>query len=391
MTPLRIAVVHSFYSAARPSGENEAVRDQVAALRRAGHEVELVAVHTDDEARASRLHPLRAAATVATGLGRTPLARLRSFRPDVVHVHNLFPNLTRGWVRAWPGPLVATVHNFRPICAGSTLYRAGSVCTSCLDGDRWAGLRNGCYRDSRVASAPLAWANRKGAPADPLLSRADRLVVLSELGRRMYARAGIPAERTVLIPNFADAPAAPREPARGGAWLFAGRLTAEKGILELLARWPESVPLDVVGDGELRDAARAAAPAQVRFLGALSRAELRAGLPGRRGLVFPSRCFEGAPLVYVEALAAGLPVLAFEGSSVAESVRAAGTGTVVGWDEPLLPVLDEAARRFPALVGHCRAVFAERFTEEAWVRRTEELYRALVDQPRRSPLATAAE
>ncbi|MGW5433716.1 glycosyltransferase family 4 protein [Streptomyces sp. NPDC004059] len=384
MTLLRIAVVHGFYSSAQPSGENEAVCDQVRALRAAGHEVAVVATRTDELA-GSPLYPLRAAATVATGRGRRPTKELRAFAPDLVHVHNLFPNFARAWVRDWDGPLVATLHNHRPLCAGATLYRAGAPCTSCLDGDRWAGVRHGCYRGSRIATAPLAWAGRRGATGDPLLRRADRLIVLSELSRQMYLRAGITAERTTLIPNFVDGPSLGTEGPPNGRWVFAGRLSAEKGILELLRRWPESEPLDVIGDGELLDAARAIAPASVRFLGRLDRAELRPRLPSWLGLVFPSRCLEGAPLIQVEALAAGLPILAFDGSSVAESVRALGTGAVVGWDEPLRPVLADAAERFCTLRAHCREVFEAHFTEQAWLQQTERLYSEVLG---RSPLTS---
>jgi glycosyltransferase involved in cell wall biosynthesis len=375
VNPLRIAVVHSFYSGGQPSGENEAVRDQIRALTEAGHEVRTAALHTDELAR-SRSYPLQAAATVATGRGRTPIARLREFAPDIVHVHNLFPNFARSWVRRWDGPLVATLHNYRPLCAGAALHRAGATCTQCLDGDRWAGLRHGCYRESRAATAPLAWANRGGVPADPVLQRADGLAVLSELSVRMYARAGIPEARMTLIPNFVTVPA-PRHAvgAEGaGGWVFVGRLTVEKGILELLRRWPPAEPLDVVGDGELLDAARAAAPPSVRFLGRLDRAEVRRRLPTWRGLVFPSRCLEGAPLVHMEALAAGLPVLAFDGSSVAESVRARGTGTVISWDDPLDRVLAAAAIRFPELRAHCRRVFEDCFSERVWLDSTLSLY-----------------
>ncbi|MFF8375716.1 glycosyltransferase family 4 protein [Streptomyces sp. NPDC015661] len=373
MTPLRIAVVHSFYSSGQPSGENEAVRDQVRALRHAGHEVALVAAHTDTLAR-SRLYPVRATVTVASGRGRSPIAELRAFAPDLVHVHNLFPNFGRGWVRAWDGPLVATLHNYRPLCAGATLSRDGAPCTSCLDGDRWAGVRHGCYRDSRLATAPLAWANRRGPTGDPLMRRADRLIVVSELGRRTYLRAGIAADRIALIPNFVDEPAPRTDGASDERWVFAGRLSPEKGSLDLLRRWPESVPLDIIGDGELLARARATAPSSVRFLGRLDRAELRRRLPSYLGLVFPSRCLEGAPLVQVEALAAGLPILAFDGSSVAESVRSLGTGTAVGWGDPLAPVLADAAERFPALRAHCRRVFDTYFTEDAWLRQVERLY-----------------
>ena len=391
MKALRVGIVHSFYASGQPSGENEAVRDQAHALREAGHEVTVVAVHTDELAGA-RSYPLQAAATVAGGRGRTPIAALRGFDPDVVHVHNLFPNFARGWVRRWDGPLVATLHNYRPLCAGGTFYRSGETCTKCLDGDRWAALRHGCYRQSRVATAPLAWANRGGAARDPLLLRADRLVVLSDLSRRMYLRSGVDAGRMALIPNFVAEPEPPYRPPRTpipraascdggvtnvgglGGWVFVGRLTVEKGVLELLRRWPADEHLDIVGDGELLAAARAAAPASVHFLGRMDRAELRRRLPGWRGLIFPSRCLEGAPLVEVEALAAGLPVLAFDGSSVAENVRMRGTGAVVSWDRPLPPALTAAGAGFPDLRAHCRRVFEDHFSERTWLRNTLEVY-----------------
>ena len=44
---LRIAVLHSFYGSGSPSGENQAVTDQLTALRRAGHSAHLGARHTD--------------------------------------------------------------------------------------------------------------------------------------------------------------------------------------------------------------------------------------------------------------------------------------------------------------------------------------------------------
>lgn len=381
---MNIAVVHSFYASATPSGENQAVTAQLAALRRAGHRVHLVARRTDDLAR-GRLYPVRAAATVATGRGPSPLAELRRLGPDVVHVHNLFPNFGRAWLRRWPGPLVVTLHNYRPLCAGATLHRSGASCTLCPDGDRWAGLRHGCYRGSRAATAPLAWAGRRGAAGDPLLARADRVVTLSETSRALYLRAGLPAGRTDLVPNFTEDPGEPPPaPGPGAPWVFAGRLTPEKGVLELLRRWPPGRPLDVAGDGPLLAGCRAAAPPGVRFLGALDHAELRRRLPSWTGLVFPSRWAEGAPLIYPEALAAGLPVLAFPGSAVADAVRAHGTGALTGWDDPLDAALDAAEERFPALRRHCRTVFERHFTEERWTARTEEVYAAAI-AARRAP------
>ena len=102
---MRIAVVHSFYSSSQPSGENRVVEDQVALLRDAGHEVLLVARHTDEESERS-LYAVRAAGWVATGRGGDPTAQLRAFAPDIVHVHNLFPNIGTRWMKFWEGPVL---------------------------------------------------------------------------------------------------------------------------------------------------------------------------------------------------------------------------------------------------------------------------------------------
>jgi glycosyltransferase involved in cell wall biosynthesis len=116
----------------------------------------------------------------------------------------------------------------------------------------------------------------------------------------------------------------------------------------------------------------------VRFHGVLGRTELRHRLPGYRGLVFPSRWYEGMPLVYIEALAAGLPVLAFEGSATHAAVRAEGTGAVTGWEEPLDRVLREVGSRFPDLRAHCRRVYEEAYSEEVWAERMVRLYGELL-------------
>ncbi|MFD7295936.1 glycosyltransferase family 4 protein [Streptomyces sp. NPDC059897] len=342
---MRIAVVHGFGA---PGGEDEAVLDQVAALTRAGHEVRLVS---------------------ANGRGRGPLATLRAFGPDVVHVHNLFPAFGRAWISEWTGPVVAT-------------------------------LRHGPHRGSRFAALQFPWAPRGGLRQDPLLRRADRLVVLSEASRDACVRAGLPRERLDVVADFVPTVAEAAAEAGSGAgaaagsgsgsgaggagdaWVCVGRLAPERGVLELLRRWPAGERLDLVGAGPLEARCRAAAPASVRVRGAVGRGELRRALPGYRGLVLPGReARRAVPLVYAEALAAGLPVLAFEGtgtSAVPRAVRSEGTGTVTAPDAYLPDALDVAAKVFPTLREHCRAVYAKRYGEAVWTERTECLYASLV-------------
>ena len=378
---LRIAVVHSYYSATQPSGENAVVGSEVAALRRAGHEVELIAERTDESER-SFSYPIAAAARVATGRGRSPVRQIDAFSPDVVHVHNLFPNFGRRWAGALDRPLVVTIHNYRSLCVSANLFRDGRVCTRCPDGDRFAGVRYGCYRGSRLASIPQAWANRRGLDADPLLSRADRVVVLSEVAADMYARAGLDRARMVVSPNFLPQeldPGPPNGTTPRDGWLYVGRFAPEKGIVRLLESWPPHRPLRVVGTGpDERDVARLAR-GRVELLGRLDRANVLALMRSSIGLVFPSQWFEAFPVVYAEALAASLPVLAWEPSVVARLVTDDRTGWATSWTDDLDRTLARAEQRFPSIQEHCRRRFEQHYSEAAYLDRVDRLYKPLIE------------
>jgi glycosyltransferase involved in cell wall biosynthesis len=371
---VRIAVVHSFYSGRVPSGENQVVLAQVAALRAVGHEVALISRSTDDRLQ-RRTYPLEAAFTTVTGIGPDPTAELEAFAPDVVHVHNLFPNLGTSWLRRWPGRVVATMHNFRPMCANGYLFRDGAPCLDCPSGSTASAVRHGCFHGSRLATLPLAVRGRHGAAADPVVSRADAVVVLSERARRTYADTGV--DRLHVVPNFvAPLPPAAPTPA-GGRWLCVARLTPEKGVLELVRAWPGDVGLDIVGDGELRGAIEAVAPANVHLLGSLDNASLRTAMRGYTGLVVPSRWFEGLPTVYLEALAAGVPVVAFDGNSAADDVGAHDLGAVTSSspdEAELASALSATAGRGEDLRRRCAASFGARFTPEVWLDAIADLY-----------------
>lgn len=382
--PIRIAVVHSFYGSAQPSGENRAVESEVRALRRAGHAVALAAARTD-ELEGAPLYPVVSAARVATGLGRSPMDGIEAFAPDVVHVHNLFPNFGTRWVDHVRAPLVATLHNFRPVCANGLLFRDGRPCTLCPDGDPWAGLRFACYRGSRAATLPLTLANRAGPARHPLLRRADRVIVLSTLARDVYARAGLPPSKLVVRANFLEEaldPGAAEVPHPRG-WLYVGRLSGEKGAAPLVAAWPPGHDLTIVGDGPDRDAvADLARGRRVELVGNRPREEVIERMRAAVGLVFPSQCFESFPLVYAEAMACGLPVLAWAPNVVAGLVEQGATGRATAWTDDLAATLSEAEATFPALRRNCRALFEAELSERSFVAGAEQLYGSLTASAR---------
>jgi glycosyltransferase involved in cell wall biosynthesis len=365
--PLRIALVHSYYSSRVPSGENQVVEAQASALRTAGHTVTVVAQSTDQRQR-RRTYPLEAAATVATGLGPSPVDQLRRFSPDVVHVHNLFPNFGKRWLSTWDGPMVATLHNYRPICPAATLFRDGRVCRDCVEtGSTRPAVRHACYRGSTLQTLPVAAGTRFAR--DPVVRRADLVTTLSEGMSQEYAAAGVPAEKLTVLDNFTSAVGSPGP--GGDHWIFAGRIEPAKGLHALIRDWPAGQRLLVAGEP---DPAHPLPPhPDVECLGRVDSDRLRGLMGNALGLVFPSAWLEGLALVCLEALSVGTPILTFDDIPAGRTVTELGIGLAVGRDD-VAAGARLAHDVFPGLRGRCSQVFAERFTPEAWVRNAESVY-----------------
>ncbi|WP_416417162.1 glycosyltransferase family 4 protein [Paenarthrobacter aromaticivorans] len=375
---IRVAVIHSFYSESVPSGENVVVNAQVEALQSAGFEVRLIAARTD-ELSAAKLYKISTAFNVATGLGISPMQQIREFQPDIIHVHNLFPNFSTRWLDEWEGPLVATLHNFRPVCAAGTLFRDSSPCSLCPDRGSIHSVLNGCYKGSSVASIPLAVRNRGGISKDRLLTRADRILVLSERARSMYERAGIDSQRVQILENFVSGNGFQPERPAGNHWVYLGRLADEKGILSLMAHWPVDQQLLIYGDGPLRSRVAAESRKNIQYMGPVPRAEIPTILAKSRGLVFPSAWAEGAvPLTYIEALAAGRPVVASSGNAAADDIADNGTGLVLdSWTE-LGQALEAVRRDLPTFCSRARDHYDLNFGTAQWIENISDLYTNLI-------------
>lgn len=370
---LKVALVHSFYSSRNPSGENAAVVQQAQALKRAGHSVEIFGQRTD-ERELSSFYQLEAALTVATGHGPKP--RLSDFNPDVVHIHNLFPNYGKSWIKDVSAPVVTTLHNYRPLCAAGTFYRDGGLCTECRDKDSSVpAVTHGCYR-GKVGSVPVAIGQRFGS--EPVLRYADAVIVLSEQMWSHYAKAGVPWARMHTLPNFLPADLdGGAQPGGGDYWLYAGRFSEEKGLVELLEKWPSGHELKVVGSGQLEPEVRANAVDNVEVVGTVERPRLLELMRGAKGLVFPSRCLEGFPLIYAESLSVGTPILTWAPSVVSALVDSEGTG-LVGGAERLEDTIEAASELFPTLRAHCRTVYDARYTENQWVSALGDIYKSVL-------------
>ena len=349
-------------------GEDAVVENETRLLRNAGHDVSGLVIPSLE----FRSLPLGTQLSIATNMGDHAYGRrlisnaIETHSPDVVHFHNLYPLLGPGAIAEADRlgcATVQTLHNYRLSCIAGTHFRDGRICEDCRPGGHGLGIVRGCYRQSCLESLAIAgglsaqWAQfRVGLP--------NVAICLTDFMRDRLTMAGVPPERLVVKPNSVDAsttsvPSSQREGA-----LVVGRLSPEKGISELASRWPLDAPvLTIVGDGPLLKQMRESAGPNVRLVGSVDAPTVRRYVSSCDVLVLPSVCFEGMPLVLLEALAEGTPVAAF---------ATGGTGRVVA---QIGPSLVAAPGDWDSLIAAAtRACNVDSGAWEAMSERAVELY-----------------
>ncbi|MFF3554245.1 glycosyltransferase [Streptomyces tsukubensis] len=392
---MHILVVHNRYSSAQPSGENQVVDQEVGLLRAAGHRVELFERRSDDIA--ARSLPGKAAVPLLVpwnpAVRRELAARLRTDRPDVVHIHNVFPLLSPAVLAACADagvPAVATLHNYTQVCPPGTLHRDGRLCTDCVGSPlSLPAVRHGCYRNSRAATVPLALSltvNRRR-----WWSGVERFFCISAAQRDVLVRNGMPPERLVVKHNFVPDPGA-RRTGPGEQLLFLGRLAETKGVRLLMAAWDAlaadggvGVPLVLAGAGPLEGevTAWAAGRDDVRYAGLYDPAQCREAVARSVAVVAPSMSLETFGLVVAEAMAAGVPAVAAGHGAFVELVDDGVTGLLhqPGDQESLVSCLrritaDPARNR--ELGRAARRRYEQDFSPDVGLKRLEHEYRSAI-------------
>jgi glycosyltransferase involved in cell wall biosynthesis len=358
-----VLVVHNRYRI--EGGEERSVDLQLRALEAAGVEHAAFERRSADAGSAAAARamlrggddPGELADAVRLLAGRTlpsgPISTATSRSPVVVHAHNTVPLIGPAGLaaaRQAGARVVAHLHNVRIFCATGFGERDGAPCQRCRGRNTLPGLALNCRRSLPEAAV---YATALALHQPRLLDAVDAFVAPSAAARDELVARGLPPERVEVLRHYlpADSFAQRSAAGDGGYALVASRLSPEKGIEDALRACVEAgVPLRIAGEGPERErlerlarelgasvaigepgaeagdapgeggraavggaageTGRADDAAAVTFLGRLPAAAVREQLAGAAMVLMPSRYHEFSPYSALEAMAAGVPVVA---------------------------------------------------------------------------------
>ena len=364
---MRIALICP-YAWDSPGGVQTHVRQLSACLRSRGHDTLVVAPAWSGQADSGVVvvgRPIRVrfngsvAPVCPDPRTRGPIRRaLEAFRPDVVHAHEPFSPST-GFFAAIdsPAPLIAVSHTY---FERSFLFEAFARIFA------------------RVWRRPALWLGVSQASADFI--------------RRHVG----PGADVRIVPNGVDVDlfrrATPADLPLGRRMLFVGRLEPRKGFGvalrafgRLAGRHPD-LRLVVAGEGTERSALDGLDPAvrsRVLELGTVPHADLPGCYAAADVFVSPATGGESFGIVLVEAMAAGVPVVASDIPGYREVVRAGVDGLLVpAGDDAAVAGAVDAVLSDPDLARRLSEAGRSRSTEFRWERVAELVEAASLDAVR---------
>ncbi|MBX6331097.1 MAG: glycosyltransferase [Gemmatimonadaceae bacterium] len=362
-----LSVLH-LVAPAEVGGLESVVRLLASGHRARGHRVAVAAVISPGTSGGSFLDALAASGVKVTCLtmnSRAYIAEWRAIRalclaerPDIVHTHGYRSDVIGGLAARRSGvPIVTTVHGFTGGGAKNKLYE----------------------RVQRLA-----------------FRRFDAVVAVSRPLAEELERAGVPPARMHVVPNAFDcaAPRLSRAEARARLGIAAearvigwvGRLSDEKGadvLIDALARVDPGVRVSIIGSGR----SRAALEARAARLGVAARITWH-GTVHEAGQLFAafdlfvlSSRTEGTPMVLLEAMAAGTPIVATSVGGVPDVVGP-GEARLVPPDDPrALAAAIQERWSDPRAAAERAAAAAARLAREydiaPWLTRYEQLYHGM--------------
>jgi glycosyltransferase involved in cell wall biosynthesis len=250
------------------------------------------------------------------------------------HIRNIYHHLSPSilWeLKAQSVPVLYHLNDFKLLCPAYNLVSQGEACEACKGGAFRHMVRSDCYPGlaERSVLASEAYLHRILGSYSKCV---DLFLAPSQFVRDKFVEHGWERTRFEVLPHFQRVQSDPKPVPKNAPVLYVGRLSAEKGVADLL-RAMQKVPhlrLKIAGDGPERSALERLAASldlgNVEFMGKVSAEERDRLLSESKFTILPSHAYETLGKTILESYALARAVVASDAGSRREFVQDGQTG-----------------------------------------------------------------
>jgi glycosyltransferase involved in cell wall biosynthesis len=246
------------------------------------------------------------------------LAKINTFKPDYLYLHNSWYKISLSIFeisKKMNIPLVLKVHNFRYDCANSLHFRKGKACHACTPEKRSPGILNRCYDNSFFKS--LVITNYSKKYFEKMKTFDFKILLLNNFHYEYIKDLGVSKEKIYVIPNPIDNVDNNliKKIHSNKTAIYAGRLSEEKGVENLLNAWKDSnakknhFRIKIIGDGPLKPKleSKFKNDESIIFTGYQTREFVKMELINSIFAITATQTYENQPMLLFEASRLGVP------------------------------------------------------------------------------------
>ena len=264
---------------------------------------------------------------------------LDHFKPDVVHLHNynfqltpsILPEIKKRGIK-----IVQTIHDAQIICPYHRLYnfQKDIICTKCVTGSFLNCINDRCFDDSFFKSVVGASESYYYHTFKYYEKYIDRFISPSRFLAELIKKR-VKDHTFEILPNFSDK-LEDLEVNKTDYYLYFGRITNEKGVLELVDIFKElKLNLIIIGSGDQEDKVknRIVDNKNISFLGPKSERELFSYVANAKYVIQPSKWYENCPMTVIESFTYDTPVIASNHSGFKDLIQHKKTGFLLNFTD----------------------------------------------------------
>ncbi len=321
---------------------------------------------------------------------------IEDFKPDVIHLNNFQRQLSESIVEAANKkkvPVVFTAHDVQAICPAITMLDSKKqICELCKNGKYLNCIKKKCVKDSLLKSMLAAFEGKYYRVKKVYNKKISWIVVPSNFYKQKMIEDGIEEKHITAIHNFVDLDEYNLELQDEGFALYIGRLSKEKGILNLIEAFSsiEGRKLFIAGDGPEKQRIENIIKERhienrIVLLGYLKQEKVKEYICKARFVVVPSIWYENCPYSVMETLAIGKPVIGANIAGIPELVNDKINGLLYKYDsiselEAKMKILYENPKLAKQYGENAKKIATDDYDKEKYYSKIMDIYNKVIKE-----------